>query len=68
MQKDFLKAISGQQPAELFRVHCNLTNGMIGITAWYTMAVYDDFLDEVKSWPDFESIYMIEKQTNKPNK
>lgn len=61
MKNDFINAISGKKPIEVFRVHCNLKNGMVGITSWYTMAVYEDFLSEVKTWSDFDSIALIER-------
>ena len=58
---DFLKAISGIKPAEVYRIHAKLPNGKVGITAWYTKATIDDLEDEIKSTG--ATIIKIEKST-----
>ena len=58
---DFLKAISGIKPAEVYRIHAKLPNGKVGITAWYTKAVIDDLENEIKNTG--ATIIKIEKST-----
>ena len=58
---DFLKAISGNKPAEVYRVHAKLKDGKIGITPWFTKAVIDDVKDDIKKAG--HKIIKVEKST-----
>lgn len=60
-KSDFLKAISGNKPAEVYRVHAKLKDGKIGITPWFTKAVIDDVKDDIKKAG--HKIIKVEKST-----
>lgn len=60
-KSDFLKTISGNKPAEVYRVHAKLKNGKIGITPWFTKAVIDDVKDDIKKAG--HKIIKVEKST-----
>lgn len=60
-KSDFLKAVSGNKPAEVYRVHAETDKGKVGITAWYTKATINDVVKDIKR-AGFK-ILKIEKST-----
>ena len=61
VKDDFIKALSGEKPAEVYRVHAKLKDGRIGISAWYTKAVIKDIVKDAKATG--AKIIKIEKQS-----
>ena len=47
MTNDFILAINGK-PSECYRVHADIGNDKVGITGWYTNAVIDMVIEDVK--------------------
>lgn len=64
-KQDFLKAIGGHKPTEVYRVHADIGDGKVGITGWYTKAVIDDVVDDIKK--KGVKIIKIEKSTDPKN-
>lgn len=49
MKNDFKTTITSKK-VEAFRIHAAQGNGKVGITAWYTMAVFDEIKKDVESY------------------
>ena len=62
LKNDFLKAIGGHKPTEVYRVHADIGNNKVGITGWYTKAVIDDVVEDIKNRG--VKILKIEKSTD----
>jgi hypothetical protein len=61
MTNDFILAITGK-PSECYRVHADIGNDKVGITAWYTIAVIKDVIQDINK-QDGVIILGIEKQS-----